>query len=189
MAIQNSVEVYGIRETLAEIRDVDKNLYFAIRAHMKKAGDTLGNRVLGNTSILGPTSGFRNHSGRTAWKPGTFKTEVSGRNAKRGSTGSTPLLRVKFGGVALNTADMAGRGGAKTRLARTRSYDWQGTRRTHAVTTQGRAMIAALGKSPSRYIWAEAETALPMIQNNVLLGVEQYMSQVNRKFEVTGGRN
>ena len=187
MAIQNSVEVYGIRETLAEIRDVDKNLYFAIRAHMKKAGDTLGNRVLGNTPILAPTRGFR-HSGRTAWKPGTFKTEVSGRNARRGSTGSTPLLRVKFGGVGLNIADMAGRGGAKTRLARTRSYSWQGTTRTHAVTTQGRAMIAALGGTPSRYIWSEAETALPMIQNNVLLGVEQYMSEVNRKFEVTGGR-
>lgn len=187
MALQNSVEVYGIRETLAEIRDVDKNLFFAIRAYMKRAGDTLGNRVLSNTPLLAPTRGFR-HSGRTAWKPGTFKTEVSGRNAKKGATGSTPLLRVKFGGVALNIADMAGRGGAKSRLARTRSYEWQGTRRTHAVTTQGRAMIAALGKSPSRYIWAEAETALPMIQNNVLLGVEQYMSQVNRNLEVIGGK-
>jgi hypothetical protein len=50
-------------------------------------------------------------------------------------------------------------------------------------------MIAALGGTPSRYIWSEAETALPMIQNNVLLGVEQYMDQVNRKFEVTGGRD
>ena len=187
MALQNSVEVYGIRETLAEIRDVDKNLFFAIRAYMKRAGDTLGNRVLSNTPLLAPTRGFR-HSGRTAWKPGTFKTEVSGRNARKGATGSTPLLRVKFGGVALNIADMAGRGGAKSRLARTRSYEWQGTRRTHAVTTQGRAMIAALGKTPSRYIWAEAETALPMIQNNVLLGVEQYMSQVNRNLEVIGGK-
>jgi hypothetical protein len=185
MKFSNSVEVYGIRETLAEIRDVDKNLFFAIRAYMKRAGDTLGNRVLGNTPIIAPTSGFR-HSGRTAWKPGTFKTEVSGRNAKKGATGATPLLRVKFGGVALNIADMAGKGGARTRRARTRSYAWNGTMRTHAVSTQGRAMIAALGKSPSRYIWAEAETALPMIQNNVLLGVEQYMSQVNRKFEVIG---
>jgi hypothetical protein len=184
LALENSVEVYGIRETLAEIRDVDKNLFFAIRAYMKRAGDTLGNRVLSNSPILGPTRGFRNHSGRTAWKPGTFKTEVSGRNAKKGITGATPLLRVKFGGVAYNIADMAGRGGGRSKRSRTRSYQWQGTRRTHAVTTQGQQMIAALGKSPSRYIWAEAENALPMIQNNVLLGVEQYMSNVNRKFEV-----
>lgn len=186
MKFSNSVEVYGIRETLAEIREVDKNLFFAIRAFMKRAGDTLGNRVLSNSPLLAPTRGFR-HSGRTAWKPGTFKTEVSGRNAKKGATGATPLLRVKFGGVGLNIADMAGRGGGKTRRSVTRSYEWQGTRRTHTVTSQGDAMIAALGKSPSRYIWPEAEGALPMIQNNVLYGVEQYMNQVNRNLEVIGG--
>lgn len=188
MKFSNSIEVYGIRETLAEIREVDKKLFFTIRAYMKRAGDTLGNRVLSNSPMLAPTRGFR-HSGRTAWKPGTFKTEVSGRNAKKGATGATPLLRVKFGGVALNIADMAGKGGAKVRRPVTSSYSWKGTSRTHAVTTQGRAMIKALGGSPSRYIWAEAETALPMIQNNVLLGVEQYMKDVNRNLQVIEGRN
>lgn len=58
MALKNSVEVYGIRETLAEIREVDKNLFFAIRAFMKRAGDTLGNRVIGNSPLLAPTRGL-----------------------------------------------------------------------------------------------------------------------------------
>ncbi len=154
---------------------------------MKRAGDILGNRVISSSPMLAPTRGFR-HSGRTAWKPGTFKTEVSGRNAKRGSTGSTPLLRVKFGGVGLNIADMAGKGGLKERKKRTNRYEWQGTMRSHAVNGQSKKMIQALGKSPSRYIWAEADTALPMIQNNVLLGVEQYMNEVNRNLEVIGGK-
>lgn len=185
---QMSVEVYGVRETLAEIRNVDADLFFRIRAHMKRAGDTLGNRVITNSPMLGPTKGFRNHRGRTAWKPGTFKTEVSGRNARRGVTGATPLLAVRFGGVAFNMADMAGKS-SKVRKSETSSYPWRGTTRKHKVTTQGKAMITALGGNPSRYIWSEAEGALPMIQASVLNGVEEYMAGVNRKLQITRGPN
>ena len=179
MRINQSVEVYGIRETLAEIRKVDQDLFFAIRAHMKRTGDILGNRVIQSSPLTGPTSGFRNHRGRTAWKPGTFKTEVSGRNAKKGITGATPLLSVKFGGAAFNIADMAGKKN-QVRKPVTDFYDWRGTRRRHSVTTQGKAMINALGGRPSRYIWAEAEGQLPMIQMSVLAGVQEYMDQVNK---------
>jgi hypothetical protein len=136
--------------------------------------------------MLGPTKGFKNHRGRTAWKPGTFKTEVSGRNARKGVSGSTPLLAVRFGGVAFNIADMAGKAN-KTAKPVTEIYDWRGTRRRHKVTTQGKAMIAALGASPSRYIWSEAEGQLPMIQQSVLAGVEEYMTQVNRNLVIEGG--
>jgi hypothetical protein len=184
MKVQNSIEVYGIRETLAEIREVDRDLFFAIRAHMKRTGDLLGNRVLSNSPILGPTKGFRNHKGRTAWKPGTFKTVVSGRNARRGATGATPLLSVKFGGAAFNIADMAGKVN-KTRKPVTDFYDWRGTRRRHSVTTQGQIMIAALKNKPSRYVWSEAEGQMPMLQASVLAGVEEYMATVNRNLQVT----
>jgi hypothetical protein len=179
MKMQQSVEVYGIRETLAEIRKVDQDLFFAIRAHMKRTGDILGNRVIMSSPMTAPISGFRNHQGRTAWKPGTFKTEVSGRNARKGVTGSTPLLSVKFGGAALNIADMAGKKN-QVRKPVTEFYDWRGTRRRHAVTTQGKSMISALGGRPSRYIWAEAEGQLPFIQQSVLSGVQEYMDKVNR---------
>jgi len=184
MKVQQSIEVYGVRETLAEIRKVDQDLFFAIRAHMKRTGDILGNRVISNAPMLGPTRGFRNHRGRTAWKPGTFKTEVSGRNAKKGATGSTPLLSVKFGGAAFNIADMAGKKN-QVRKPVTEFYDWRGTRRRHAVTTQGKAMISALGGRPSRYIWSEAEGQLPFIQASVLSGVEEYMAGVNRNLQIT----
>ena len=182
--ISNSIEVYGVRETLAEIRYVDADLFFAIRAHMKRAGDTLGNRVITNSPMLGPTKGFRNHRGRTAWKPGTFKTEVSGRNARKGVSGATPLLAVRFGGVAFNMADMAGKAN-QVRKSETSFYPWRGTTRKHKVTTQGQAMIKALGGSPSRYVWSEAEGALPLIQSSVLNGVEQYMAKVNRNLQIT----
>ena len=180
-----TVEVYGIRETLAEIRNVDQQLFFKIRAQMKRGGDTLGQRIQGNIPLIAPTRGFR-HSGRTAWKPATTKTVVSGRNPRRGQDGSTPLLTVIVNGAAVSMADMAGRGGGKTRLKRTRSYDWKGGRRTHAVTTQGQAMIRALGRSPSRYVWPEAEKSLPFIQGTVLMAVKQYTDELNRKFEVIG---
>jgi len=184
--ISSSVEVYGVRETLAEIRQADKDLFFQIRGYMKRTGDTLGQRVVGNIPMTAPISGMRGR-GRTAWKPATFKTIVSGRNAKKGTDGATPLLSVKFLGVAANIADMAGRGGGKTRKGRTNTYQWRGTSRAHNVTTQGQAMIRALGKSPSRYIWPEAESALPLIQSNVLYGVEAYMNQVNRNLTIVKG--
>lgn len=184
--ISSSVEVYGVRETLAEIRQADKALFFEIRAYMKRTGDSLGTRVIGNIPMTAPISGMRGN-GRTAWKPATFKTIVSGRNARKGTDGATPLLSVKFLGAAVNIADMAGRGGGKTRKAQTDNYSWRGTTRSHAVTSQGQAMIRALGRAPSRYIWPEAESALPLIQSNVLYGVEAYMDSVNRNLTVIKG--
>jgi hypothetical protein len=184
MKVSQSVEVYGVRETLAEIRKVDQDLFFAIRAHMKRTGDILGSRVITNSPILGPTRGFRNHRGRTAWKPGTFKTEVSGRNARKGVTGATPLLSVKFGGAAFNIADMAGKAGI-TRKSETSSYPWRGTTRKHKVTTQGQIMTQAIKGKPSRYVWSEAEGQLPFIQASVLSGVEEYMAGVNRNLQIT----
>jgi hypothetical protein len=182
-----SVEVYGIRETLAEIRDVDKDLFFEIRAFMKRAGDTLGRRIQGNIPLIAPIRGFR-HSGRTAWRGASTKTVVSGRNARAGMDGATPLLQVIVNGTAVSIADMAGRGGGKTRLQRTRTYEWKGTSRRHNVTTQGQAMIRALGMAPSRYIYPEAEASVPFIQGYVLQGVEQYMNKLNRNLEVIGDR-
>jgi hypothetical protein len=181
-----SLEVYGIRETLAEIRDVDKDLFFKIRAQMKRGGDTLGRRIEGNIPLLAPTRGFRNHSGRTAWRPATTKTVVSGRNARKDQRGSTPLLQVIVNGAGVSIADMAGRGGPKTRRKTTRSYAWRGTRRTHTINGQTEKMLQALGKKPSRYIYPEVEASMPFIQSTVLLGVEQYTSALNRKFEVIG---
>lgn len=186
MKVSQSIEVYGVRETLAEIREVDKKLFFEIRAYMKRAGDTLGNRIQGNIPLIAPNRGWR-HNGRTAWKPATTKTVVSGRNARRGMDGATPLLSVKVNGVGPVIADMAGRGGGRTRLKQTRVYEWQGRTRSHAVTTQGQAMMQALGKTPSRYIWPVAEDALPMIQHYVLLGVEEYVNSVNRNLQVIDG--
>jgi hypothetical protein len=46
-------------------------------------------------------------------------------------------------------------------------------------------MIAALRGKPSRYIWSEAEGQLPFIQASVLSGVQEYMTGVNRKLQVT----
>jgi len=182
-----SVEVYGIRETLAEIRDVDKDLFFEIRAFMKRGGDTLGRRIQGNIPMMAPIRGFR-HSGRTSWKPATTKTVVSGRNARAGMDNATPLLQVIVNGAAVSIADMAGRGGGKTRLQTTRTYDWKGTTRRHTVTTQGQAMIRALGVAPSRYIYPEAEASVPFIQGYVLQGVEQYLDKLDRNLEVIGNR-
>jgi hypothetical protein len=183
-----ALEVYGIRETLAEIRDAEPDLFFAIRAQVKRGGDTLGRRIEGNIPLLGPTRGFRNHRGRTAWKPATTKTVVSGRNARPDQTGATPLLQVTVNGAAVSIADMAGRGGAKTRRKVTRTYAWQGTTRKHTINGQTEKMLQALGRSPSRYIYPEVEASMPFIQGTVLLGVEQYTSQLNRKFETIGGK-
>jgi hypothetical protein len=100
--------------------------------------------------------------------------------------GATPLLQVIVNGTAVSIADMAGRGGGKTRLQTTRSYEWKGTTRRHNVTTQGQAMIKALGMSPSRYIYPEVEESVPFIQSYVLQGVESYTTKLNRNIEVIG---
>lgn len=177
------IEVLGLRETLMEVRKVDKALFFKIRAGIKNTAESLADRVVMNVPMIAPISGMR-HSGRTAWGQTTYKVKVT--TAEPNQYTANPLVSVAFFGVGVNIADMAGRGGGKTRRQQTNNYSWRGTTRSHSVNGQGQAMIAALGKSPSRYIWPVAETAIPQVASNIGYLVDEYAAEFNSNLLLIG---
>jgi len=177
------IEVLGLRETLLEVRKVDKALFFRIRAGIKRTADTLGDRVMMSIPITAPITGMR-HNGRTAWGQATYKTKVS--VAEPNVYTANPLVSVKFFGVGVEIADMAGRGGGKTRKSQTNNYSWRGTTRSHRVTSQGQEMIRALGKAPSRYIWPVAEDAIPQVASNIGYLVDEYAAEFESNLLLIG---
>lgn len=181
--METRIEVLGFRETLMEVRKVDKALFFKIRNGIKNTAEGLADRVTMNIPMLAPISGMRG-SGRTAWGQTTYKVKVT--TAQPNQYTANPLVSVAFFGVGVNIADMAGRGGGKTRRQQTYNYAWRGTTRSHRVTSQGQAMIAALGKSPSRYIWPVAESAIPQVASNIGYLVDSYAEEFNSNLLLIG---
>lgn len=168
---------------MLEVRKVDKALFFRIRAGIKNTAETLADRVTMSIPILAPISGMR-HTGRTAWGQTSYKVKVS--VAEPNQYTANPLVSIGFYGVGVNIADMAGRGGGKTRRSQTYNYSWRGTTRSHTVTTQGKEMIAALGKAPSRYIWPVAENAIPQVASNIGYLVDQYAAEFDSNLLLIG---
>lgn len=177
------IEVLGLREVLMEVRKVDKTLFFKIRGRIKNTAETLADRVVMSIPITAPISGMRG-SGRTAWGQATYKVKVT--TAQPNQYTANPLVSVAFFGVGVNIADMAGRGGGKTRKMFTYEYPWKNTVRRHEVTTQGQAMIKALGRSPSRYIWPVAENAIPQIASNIGYIVDEYAAEFESNLLLIG---
>jgi hypothetical protein len=181
--METRIEVLGLRETLLEVRKVDRALFFKIRNGIKNTAEGLADRVVMNIPMLAPISGMRG-SGRTAWGQATYKVKVT--TSEPNQYTANPLVSIGFLGVGVNIADMAGRGGGKTRRSQTNTYNWRGTTRSHRVTSQGDAMIAALGKSPSRYIWPVAENAIPQVASNIGYLVDSYAAEFESNLLLIG---
>jgi hypothetical protein len=82
--------VTGGRETLAHLRQLDKDLYWRTVNRMKAAAQPLADGVVASFPTDPPMSGF-DHKGRTGWnRPKVTKTKVGGRRNRRG----WPLVRI-----------------------------------------------------------------------------------------------
>ena len=148
-----TAQVFGVRETMNELRKVDRATYTASVNGAKRAAEPLRSAVAASIPEGPPLSGFA-HNGRTGWgKRGarSVTTKYGGR-AKRDRE-SWPLLRVALTGAAASIWDMAGRGSS-------------------GATASGAALISSLGGSPSRGAWPAAERVLPTIQADVAAAVQ-----------------
>jgi hypothetical protein len=167
-------QVYGVRETLAEIKNIDKALYFQCVKDIKDAAKPLAGALVMEFSNGSPMSGME-HRGRTAWKTPKVMTKFGGRKDK--TADSWGLVKIIVSGAAAQMTDLAGRSysGEKTR-----SYGWKNTKRTHTVNGQGAAMIRNLGGKPSRTIWPTTEAFMPMTNRAILKAIEEVSAIVNK---------
>jgi hypothetical protein len=156
--------VYGVRETLSALRDLDRELYLAARASMRQAAEPLRADAAARLPSQPPLSGMAR--GRYAWTPAGTKvtTVLAGRAPKDKDT--WPLVRVRLAGAAASVFDMAGRGSPGSSLA---------------------TNLARKGyPRPSRAMWPAAEAHLPAVTAAVRKALEDTADKVSRNLAWKG---
>jgi hypothetical protein len=148
--------VYGVAETLRELRGVDKALQRAAMDRMKSGARPLAAQIAAAAPTGPPLSGF-SHKGRTAWK--RPRATVKGGGRRKPSREFWPLVSVRFTGAAAEMADMAGRA---------------------RPNTLGANLSARYG-APSRWVWPTAEGQLRAIQATVSKACTEVAADVSRK--------
>jgi hypothetical protein len=109
--VSNTPQVYGVRETLEELRQIDGKLRLAAMSKMRGASKPLVDAINAYVPNDAPLSGFE-HNGRTGWgntkKSLKFRAKVGGRKAKHRD--EWPLVVIRNDSAPVSIFDMAGTG-------------------------------------------------------------------------------
>lgn len=124
--------VYGVREAMTELRQLDEKLYFRSQQRIKNAARKMRDGIDRSFPRQSPFAGRNRdgwtHNGRTSWTQGHQTTIVYGGRRYRRGDRDWPLVRIITRGAAAEMWDMAGSGN----------------------------LGAALDGSPSRGVWPAA---------------------------------
>jgi hypothetical protein len=183
------VKVYGVEQTVAELRALDKNLVTELRKDLRSAVEPVKSSIRAYIPDEAPLRGMK-HKGRTAWVPSSMKVSVKTSFTKRTANNESALVSIwvgatkgQNGSAGLNIADMAGLRG-KTSSGKTRDYAYRNGTRRHTRNGQGRALIDYMNgrySKASRFVWRGAIVALPAVQASVLLSLEKASKKINAR--------
>ena len=172
-----SMEVQGLKESLKIINKVDKKLRLEIGRDIKRIGEkTVVAAIMELIPPGAPMSGME-HAKRTGWynsknKGIKVKTNTRGarrRNIDKGAQYETiAVITVGTTGAALAMMDMAGK----------RSSAGEGPRaRPNFVPL----LNERLGRSPSRFMWAGGEKAIPDFQRELGPTIDRVIYRSNQE--------
>jgi len=172
-----SMEVKGLKESLKIINKVDKKLRLEIGRDIKRIGEKTVVAAINELIPPGaPMSGME-HRKRTGWynsknKGVKVKTNTRGarrRNITKGAQYETiAVITVGTTGAALAMMDMAGK----------RSSAGEGPRaRPNFVPL----LNERLGRSPSRFMWAGGEKAIPDFQRELGPTIDRVIYRSNQE--------
>lgn len=155
-----TVTVFGVRETLRELRRVDPELRRRLQRDLRGAAEPMRSAIIKNIPAAAPLSGL------ASWwaRPHRVGIRTGGR-AKWGRD-TIPLIRLQVRARGPVMVDMA-------RVGR---------------TPQGRALIRNIGGSASRYVYPAVESAMPATRRAVLAVCERIVSETDRRLLQIGGR-
>jgi hypothetical protein len=167
-------QVYGVRETLAEIKKIDEALYWECVTEIKAATKPLVGALGMEFGFGAPLSGM-NHNGRTGWKSPKIQSKFGGRRPR--DADQWGLVKIVISGAAAQISDLAAK---SSNGQTTRQYGWKNGQRTHKVNGQGTAMVANLPGKPSRYVWPIVDSFMPMTTRAILAAIESASKIVNK---------
>ena len=175
--ISASMEIQGLKESLKIVNKVDKSLRLEVGRDIKRIGEkTVVAAIMAILPPGAPMSGME-HSKRTGWynsknKGIKVKTNTRGarrRNIAKGAQYETlAVITVQTTGAALAMMDMAGK----------RSSAGEGPRaRPNFVPL----LNERLGRSPSRFMWAGGEKAIPDFQRELKPSIDRVIYRANQE--------
>jgi hypothetical protein len=183
VAIGLETEVRGLRETLIELRNLDKTLYTQLNSDIKNASLPFAKGIESALPKVINIKGFT-HNGATAFKPAENKTEVKTSNRKPRGNEKVSLLKVVVKGRGLAIADMAGH--PKSRYSPKARSAASARRPTgYRMNGQGAGLKKKLGPtSGSRYVWPAALKNQNLIDNSIERSLQEASAKVNRNLLV-----
>ena len=175
--ISAGMEIQGLKESLKIVNKVDKSLRLEVGRDIKRIGEkTVVAAIMELIPPGAPMSGME-HSKRTGWynsknKGIKVKTNTRGarrRNIAKGAQYETlAVITVQTTGAALAMMDMAGK----------RSSAGEGPRaRPNFVPL----LNERLGRSPSRFMWAGGEKAIPDFQRELKPTIDRVIYRANQE--------
>jgi hypothetical protein len=183
VAVGLQTEVRGLRETLLELKALDKTLYDQLNSDIKNSAMPFAMAIQSALPKTAPLSGFT-HAGVTGFRQSDNKTEVKTSTKKpRGNT-PTSLLKVVVKGRGLAIADMAGRKRTTGNTGRSKPSARRPT--GYRLNGQGAALIRNLNKShgASRFVWPAALKNQNLIDNSIERSLQEASAKVNRNLLV-----
>lgn len=175
--ISAGMEIRGLKESLKIVNKVDKKLRLEIGRDIKRIGEkTVVAAIMELVPPGAPMSGME-HRKRTGWynsknKGIKVKTNTRGarrRNIAKGAQYETlAVITVQTTGAALAMMDMAGK----------RSSAGEGPKaRPNFVPL----LNQRLGRSPSRFMWAGGEKAIPDFQRELGPTIDRVIYRANQE--------
>ena len=152
--------VYGVRETLAELRELDKALFFEAVREIKKAAAPMAKELERGLPSEPPLSGMAR--GRLAWRKMKVTVKYGGRKDR--SKDEWPLLKLELKDGAGQLFDMAGKNGSSPFSDR----------------------LSSRFGGPSRAMWRDSERLLAESSEAVLDAIARASEKVNKKLVEKG---
>jgi hypothetical protein len=163
------LDVEGVAQTLAAIRKIEPDGLKALRRDIKNDSGVSAaiSSIQSEIPVIAPLSGMMNNS-RTGYKVPRVSAVLRPPRATMSSSESSLVSLVASpprGSVGFILADMAGRGSS-------------------GKTARGRAMIANLKKTASRFVYPGFEKKEKNVADGVQRILDKYAAQLNIKLKV-----
>jgi len=175
--------VYDVKGLLKDLAALEPGLKKALVRDAKAIGKPIASVIKSQIPTTAPLSGMANN-GRLGWGSGKAANSVTTkfRSGRSRYTAVTPLVSVWVNSPMTAIADIAGKGSMRKAKRVTSEYAYKDGRRRHAVTSQGRIMVARLKeRNLNNFVYPAVEDRIEDAQTAIKLVIEKYARMVNRK--------
>ena len=188
--LENKVVIKDAKGTLKALRELHPELRKQLTRDLKEVSKPMVEGMKLRIKDLTPPVGSLDHSGRTNWENGKYKSGTikpdnviaklsSGRSRR---TAVTSLFAVWVRSPMVSIIGVIGKGSMVSRRAVTREYEWRGTTRRHKNNGQGEKLLSFVDNHGERnWFYREAEKTMPNVERQVKLTWDKYSKIVSGK--------